>query len=358
MLAKTINSFAHRQMVMAGSRSFANPIAQPNNDAPVRVAVTGAAGNIAYSILYRIAAGEFLGKHQRIILHLIDLPFAEQKLRGVQAELHDCAFPLLDNVVIATDNTTGFTDVDYAFMVGAKPRGPGMERADLLKDNGKIFVGVGQAMADVAKRDCKTIVVGNPANTNCLILQHYAKGIPSSNFTAMTLLDHNRALTQLALKTNAKVTDIKKMAIWGNHSPTMYPDVRNTTVAGKPALQLIDDAWKINEFTPRVQKRGAEIIDLRGASSAASAGSASIDHMRDWVFGSQEWQSVGLLTDGSASMYNIPEGIIFSYPVTSANRQYSIVQGLKMDDELTVKSIKKTTDELLGERQAVEHLLK
>jgi malate dehydrogenase len=271
------------------------------------------------------------------------------------AELHDCAFPLLDEVVCCTDNVTGFKDVDYAFMVGAKPRGPGMERADLLKDNGKIFVDVGKAMSDHAKRDCKTIVVGNPANTNCLILQNYAKGIPKENFTAMTRLDHNRALTQLALKTNSRVTDIKKMTIWGNHSPTMYPDVRNCTVAGKPALSLIDDAWKINEFTPRVQKRGAEIIDLRGASSAASAGSAAIDHMRDWVAGSSEWQSAGILTDGT--QYGVPAGLIFSFPVTSANGKFSVVQGLNNDDELTVKSIKKTTDELLGERAAVEHLL-
>lgn len=183
---------------------------------------------------------------------MVDLPFAEQKLKGVMAELHDCAFPLLDKVEICTDNVTGFKDVDYAFMVGAKPRGPGMERADLLKDNGQIFVGVGKAMSDHAKRDCKTIVVGNPANTNCLILQHYAKGIPKENFTAMTRLDHNRALTQLALKTNSKVTDIKKLCIWGNHSPTMYPDVRNCSIAGKPALSLINDDWKIKEFTPRV----------------------------------------------------------------------------------------------------------
>lgn len=338
-------------LVLAQARTFS----QPSNAAPKRVAVTGAAGNISYSILFRIAAGEFLGKNQRVILHLIDLPFAEQKLKGVMAELHDCAFPLLDEVVCCTDNITGFKDVDYAFMVGAKPRGPGMERADLLKDNGKIFVDVGKAMSDHASRDCKTIVVGNPANTNCLILQNYAKGIPKQNFTAMTRLDHNRALTQLALKTNSSVTEIKKMAIWGNHSPTMYPDVRSTTVAGKPALSLIDDAWKIKEFTPRVQKRGAEIIDLRGASSAASAGSAAIDHMRDWVSGSNEWQSVGILTDGS--QYSVPAGLIFSFPVTSANGQFSVVQGLKMDDELTVNSIKKTTDELLAERQAVEHLL-
>ena len=347
MLSKSIQ---RTSVINTGARAFSSMDAPPK-----RVAVTGAAGNIAYSILYRIAAGEFLGKNQRIILHLVDLPFAAQKLQGVMAELHDCAFPLLDEVVCATDNVTGFTDVDYAFMVGSKPRGPGMERADLLKDNGAIFVDVGKAMSDHAKRDCKTIVVGNPANTNCLILQHYAKGIPSANFTAMTRLDHNRALTQLALKTNSKVTDIKNLCIWGNHSPTMYPDVRNCSIAGKPALSLIEDSWKINEFTPRVQKRGAEIIDLRGASSAASAGSASIDHMRDWVSGSSEWQSVGLLTDGT--QYNVPEGLIFSYPVTSSNGSFNIVQGLNMDDELTVASMKKTTDELLAERAAVEHLM-
>lgn len=255
-----------------------------------------------------------------------------------------------------TDPISGFKDIDYAFMVGSKPRGPGMERADLLKDNGQIFVGIGKAMSDHAKRDCKTIVVGNPANTNCLILQHYAKGIPKENFTAMTRLDHNRALTQLALKTNSKVTDIKKLVVWGNHSPTMYPDVRNCTIAGKPALSLIQEDWKIKEFTPRVQKRGAEIIELRGASSAASAGSASIDHMRDWVLGSQEWQSSGILTDGKT--YGVPEGLIFSFPVTTAGGKMTVVPGLKMDDELTVKSMKKTTDELLDERKAVEHLLK
>jgi len=284
MLSRVLRN---KNQLVKGARAFSS--AEPSNAPPVRVAVTGAAGNIAYSILYRIASGEFLGKQQRVILHLIDLPFAEKALTGVRAELHDCAFPLLDEVVCATDPVTGFKDVDYAFMVGAKPRGPGMERADLLKDNGQIFVGVGKAMADHASRDCKTVVVGNPANTNCLILQQYAKGIPKENFTAMTRLDHNRALTQLALQTNSKVTEIKNLCIWGNHSPTMYPDVRNCTIAGKPALSLIEDSWKINEFTPRVQKRGAEIIDLRGASSAASAGSASIDHMRDWVSGSSEW---------------------------------------------------------------------
>lgn len=358
MLAK--NLVKQNTLLRASQKSFWGSSSSASSEGisnapPVRIAVTGAAGNIAYSILYRIAAGEFLGKSQRVILHLVDLPFAAEKLKGVQAELHDCAFPLLDEVVCCTDSVTGFTDVDYAFMVGAKPRGPGMERADLLKDNGQIFVEVGKAMSDHAKRDCKTIVVGNPANTNCLILQHHAKGIPTENFTAMTRLDHNRALTQLALQTGSKVTDIEKLCIWGNHSPTMYPDVRNCNIAGKPALSLIDEDWKIKEFTPRVQKRGAEIIDLRGASSAASAGSASIDHMRDWVKGSDEWQSMGFLTDGS--QYGVPEGLIFSFPVTTSNGNFKLVEGLNMDDELTVASIEKTTNELLEERAAVEHLL-
>ena len=234
-------------------------------------------------------SGEFLGKNQRVILHLLDLSNMEEALKGVQAELHDCAFPLLDEVVITSNLGVAFKEIDYAFLVGAKPRGPGMERADLLKDNGKIFVDVGKAINDNAKRDAKTIVVGNPANTNCMICQHYAKDMPKENFTAMTRLDHNRAVSQLALKTGAKVTDIKNVAVWGNHSPTMYPDIRYTTIGGKKATDLVDHKWINDEFTPRVQQRGAEIIKLRKLSSAASAGNAAIDHMRDWVFGSDEW---------------------------------------------------------------------
>jgi malate dehydrogenase len=272
---KTLTPVAHRSMATSGK--------------PKRVVVTGAAGQISYSILFRIASGQFLGPNQKIILHMLDLPMMEDALKGVQAELHDCAFPLLDDVITTSSLATGFKDVDFAFLVGAKPRGPGMERADLLKDNGKIFIDTGKAMNDNASRDCKTIVVGNPANTNCLICSHYAPGIPRENFTAMTRLDHNRAVTQLALKTGTKVTDIKQMAVWGNHSPTMYPDIRSTTVAGKKALDLVDKKWINDEFTPRVQQRGAEIIKLRKLSSAASAGNAAIDHMRDWVAGSNEW---------------------------------------------------------------------
>lgn len=287
---------------------------------------------------------------------MLDLPQMEDALKGVQAELHDCAFPLLDEVVTTSNLSTAFKDVDYAFLVGAKPRGQGMERADLLKDNGKIFIDTGKAMNDNASRDCKTIVVGNPANTNCMIAQHYAPGIPKENFTAMTRLDHNRAVSQLALKTGAKVSDIKKVAVWGNHSPTMYPDLRYTTVGGKKALDLVDKKWLSGEFIPRVQQRGAEIIKLRKLSSAASAGNAAIDHMRDWVFGSDEWQSISFLTDGK--LYNIPKGIIFSFPCTTANGKYKVVEGLDISDQESQERIKKTTEELLGERQAVEDLLK
>lgn len=250
---------------------------------------------------------------------------------------------------------TAFKDVNYNFLVGAKPRGPGMERADLLKDNGKIFVETGKAINDHCARDVKTIVVGNPANTNALICQHYAKDLPASSFTAMTRLDHNRAVTQLALKTGAKVTDIKQMAVWGNHSPTMYPDIRNCTVKGKNAMSLVDPAWLKDEFTPRVQKRGAEIIELRKLSSAASAGNAAIDHMRDWALGSKEWQSICFKTDGK--LYGVPEGLMFSFPCTTTPGHYEPVKGLKLDDEVSIARMKKTTDELLEERKAVQHLL-
>merc|ERR1719326_1856550 len=324
-----------KPQAMMGARSFASL-----DDPPVRVAVTGAAGNISYATLFRIVSGQFLGPNQRIILHLIDLPFAEKVFQGVMVELHDCVFPTLAGIVPTSDPAVGWKDVDYAFMIGAKPRGPGMERADLLKDNGKIFVDVGKAINDNCARDAKTIVVGNPANTNALICQHYAPDIPAENFTAMTRLDHQRALAQLSLKTGTPVTAIENMSIWGNHSPTMYPDIRNCTVAGKPAESLVEASWIADEFTPRVQKRGAEIIELRKLSSAASAGNASIDHMRDWVKGSDEWQSIAFKTDGK--LYDVPEGLMFSFPCTTANGAYTPVTGLDVSDEISQARFKTT----------------
>jgi malate dehydrogenase len=321
------------------------------------VTVTGGAGQIAYSLLLRIASGAFLGPNQRIRLHILDLPFMQDSLRGVQMELHDCAFETLEEVVITDDYATAFKDTDYAFLVGSKPRGPGMERGDLLKDNGKIFIGVGQAMNDHASRDCKTIVVGNPANTNALICSHYAPGIAKENFTAMTRLDHNRSIGQLALKAGVNVSEVKKGAIWGNHSPTMFPDIKNTTIAGKAARDIVDSAWEKDTFIPCVQKRGAAIIEARKLSSAASAGSAALDHMRDWVTGTgEDWVSMGVSSDGNK--YGIEEGLIFSFPVTVNDGKWKIVDGLDISDEFSQASIKKTCDELISERQFVEDLLK
>lgn len=321
------------------------------------VTVTGGAGQIAYSLLLRIASGAFLGPDQRIKLQILDLPFMQDSLRGVQMELHDCAFPTVDEVVITDDYATAFKDTDYCFLVGSKPRGPGMERGDLLKDNGKIFIGVGQAMNDHASRDCKTIVVGNPANTNALICSHYAPDIPKENFTAMTRLDHNRAAGQLGLKTGTNVSEIENVAIWGNHSPTMFPDIKNTTIAGKAARDLVDSAWEQDDFIPTVQKRGAAIIEARKLSSAASAGSAALDHMRDWVFGTGEsWVSMGVTSDGN--QYGVPEGLIFSFPTTVNDGKWKIVDGLDVSDAFSQEKIKHTADELISERQFVEDLLK
>jgi malate dehydrogenase len=279
----------------------------------------------------------------------------ETNLGGVKMELDDCAFPTLHSVVCTSSLDVAFKDVDYSFLVGAKPRGPGMERGDLLKDNGKIFVDVGKAMDNNSSRDMKTIVVGNPANTNCMIASHYAKGIANENFTAMTRLDHNRALAQLAQKTGTQTTDVSKMAIWGNHSPTMYADIRNTTVGGKAATGLVDQSWIADKFIPTVQQRGAAIIAARKLSSAASAASAAVDHMRDWVDGSSEWVSMGVPSEGNS--YGVPDGIIFSFPCTTSNGKWKIVDGLKIDDEFSAEKIKVTTQELLAERKAVEHLL-
>jgi len=323
---------------------------------PVRVAVTGAAGQIGYSLLFRIVTGEMLGKDQPVILQLLEITPAMKALEGVAMELDDCAYPLLAGSVPTDDVNQAFKEVDYALLVGAKPRGPGMERSDLLEANGGIFKVQGKALNDHANRNVKVIVVGNPANTNAHTAMVSAPDLNPRNFTAMTRLDHNRALAQLAAKTNAKVDDIKKMTIWGNHSTTQYPDISNTTIAGKSAASLVDRGWYENEFIPRVAKRGAEIIAARGASSAASAANGAIDHMHDWVLGTpgDDWISMAVASDGS---YGIPEGLMYSFPVTCKNGDYQIVQGLKIDDFSKVKMLA-TQKELEEERDAVAKILK
>tara|TARA_Y100001934_G_scaffold281882_1_gene393232 strand:- start:8934 stop:9911 length:978 start_codon:yes stop_codon:yes gene_type:complete len=323
--------------------------------APVRVAVTGAAGQISYSLLFRIASGEMLGQDQPVILQLLEITPALKALDGVVMEINDCAYPLLQSVVCTDDANVAFKDADYAMLVGARPRGPGMERGDLLAENGKIFGPQGRALNDHASRDVKVIVIGNPANTNALIAMKSAPDLDPRQFTAMTRLDHNRALSQLAEKTGEPVTSIRQMTIWGNHSATQYPDISHCTVNGKPARDLVDDAWVRDAFIPRVQKRGAEVIDARGLSSAASAGYAGLDHMRDWVTGSAEgdWISMAIPSDGS---YGIPEGLIYSHPVTVRDGQYTIVQGLDID-EFSREKMDATKAELEEERDAVKHLL-
>jgi len=326
---------------------------------PMRVAVTGAAGQIGYSLLFRIASGEMLGKDQPVILQLLEIPDekAQKALKGVMMELDDCAFALLQSMLAASDPKVAFKDVDVALLVGARPRGPGMERKDLLEANGAIFVPQGKALDEVASRDVKVLVVGNPANTNSLIAMKNAPSLKPQQFTAMMRLDHNRALTQVAQKTGKPVTAVKKMTIWGNHSATQYPDVFNAVVDGQPAAKLINDpAWIEGTFIPTVQKRGAAIIEARGLSSAASAANAAIDHIREWVQGtpSGDWVSMGIPSDGS---YGIPEGIMFGYPVTTAGGKYEIVKGLQHNDFAKAK-IAATHKELMEERAAIEHLLK
>ncbi|OGT72180.1 MAG: malate dehydrogenase [Gammaproteobacteria bacterium RIFCSPLOWO2_12_47_11] len=323
---------------------------------PVRVAVTGAAGQIGYSLLFRIATGEMLGNDQPVILQLLEITPAMKVLEGVAMELEDCAYPLLAGCVLSDDVNKAFKDVNYAMLVGAKPRGPGMERSDLLEANGGIFKVQGKALNDNADRNVKVIVVGNPANTNAHTAMVSAPDLNPRNFTAMTRLDHNRALAQLAAKTNAKVSDIKKMTIWGNHSTTQYPDISNTTIAGKSAASLVDRGWYENEFIPRVAKRGAKIIAARGASSAASAANGAIDHMHDWVLGTpnDDWTSMVVASDGS---YGIPEGLMYSFPVTCKNGDYQIVQGLKID-EFSKAKMAATQKELEEERDAVAKILK
>ena len=323
---------------------------------PLRVAVTGAAGNISYAMLFRIASGEMLGKDQPVILQLLEITPALDALKGVVMELEDCAFPLLAGIVQTDDATVAFKDVDYALLVGARPRGPGMERKDLLEANAAIFSAQGKALNDVASRDVKVLVVGNPANTNALIAQRNAPDLDPRNFTAMTRLDHNRAIAQLAGKTDSTVNDVKKMIIWGNHSSTQYPDLTAATVNGKPALDLVDCDWYENTYIPEVQQRGAAIIKARGASSAASAANAAIAHMRTWALGSDEndWVSMGVYSNGE---YGIAEGLIYSFPVTCKNGDWSIVDGVDVSSDFSKEKMAATEQELSEERDAVAHLL-
>ena len=322
---------------------------------PLNVAITGAAGQIGYALAFRVASGAMLGPDQPVNLHLLEITPALPTLQGVVMELNDCAFPTLNKVVATDDARVAFKDCHAALLVGARPRGPGMERKDLLLANAQIFSAQGKALNEVAARDIRVLVVGNPANTNALIAMKNAPSLKPQSFTAMTRLDHNRALSQLAEKTGSHVNDIQKMIIWGNHSATQYPDINQCFVKGQPARGLVDADWIEKTFIPTVQQRGAAIIKARGASSAASAGSAAIDHIRDWFRGSAQgdWVSMGIPSDGS---YGIPEGVIYSYPVVCRGGQYEIVQGLAID-EFSRKRMDATHQELLEERDGVKDLL-
>ena len=322
---------------------------------PVRVAVTGAAGQIGYALLFRIASGEMLGKDQPVILQLLDLPQAQNAVKGVMMELQDCAFPLLAGMVATDDPEVAFKDADVAILVGARPRSKGMERADLLSANAEIFTVQGAALNKTASRDVKVLVVGNPANTNAYIAMKSAPDLPAKNFTAMLRLDHNRALSQVAEKIGKAVGNIEKLCVWGNHSPTMYADYRFATVDGQDVKDLINDQeWNANTFLPTVGKRGAAIIEARGLSSAASAANAAIDHIHDWVLGTNgKWVTMGVPSDGS---YGIPEGTMFGFPVTCENGEYKLVQGLEID-EFSQECINVTLNELEEEKAGVAHLL-
>lgn len=325
--------------------------------APMRVAVTGAAGQIGYSLLFRIANGDLLGKDQPVILQLLEIPDekAQKALAGVMMELEDCAFPLLAGMTAHSDPMTAFKDIDIALLVGARPRGPGMERKDLLSANAQIFTAQGKALNAVAKKTVKVLVVGNPANTNAYIAMKSAPDIPAKNFTAMLRLDHNRALSQLANKLNKPVADIEKLVVWGNHSPTMYPDYRFATIDGKSVKDSINDAaWNKDIFIPTVGKRGAAIIEARGLSSAASAANAAIDHVRDWVLGTNgKWVTMGIASKGE---YGIPAEVIYGYPVVCENGEYKMVEGLEID-EFSRDRMNHTLNELLEEQAGVKHLL-
>jgi malate dehydrogenase len=320
---------------------------------PVRVTVTGAAGQIGYALLFRIAAGEMLGKDQPVILQLLEIPPAMDAVRGVVMEIEDCAFPLVTDIIATDDADVAFKDTDYALLVGSRPRSKGMERKDLIEANAAIFSVQGKALNDHASRDVKVLVVGNPANTNSLIAQRNAPDLDPRQFTAMTRLDHNRAMAQLAQKTGKHVTDIEGLCIWGNHSATQYPDIHDTTVAGKAAMELVDMDWYTGDFIPTVQQRGAAIIEARGASSAASAANAAIDHMHDWALGSDGVVSMGVYSDGS---YGVEKGLIYSFPVVCKGGDWEIVQGLEVNDFSRGK-MQATEQELIEERDAVAHLL-
>ena len=322
---------------------------------PVRVTVTGAAGQISYSLLFRIAAGEMLGPNQPVILQMLEITPALEALKGVAMELEDCAFPLLAGVVCTDSAEIAFKDTDYALLVGARPRGPGMERKDLLEANAAIFSAQGKAINDHASRDIKVLVVGNPANTNALITQRNAPDINPRQFTAMTRLDHNRAMSQIAEKTDNTINDVQQMTIWGNHSATQYPDLHHAVVNGQSAIEMVDQSWYEEQFIPTVQQRGAAIIKARGASSAASAANAAIAHMRTWVQGtdSNDWVSMGVYSDGS---YGIEEGLIYSFPCTCADGDWKIVQGLEINDFSRAK-MQATEQELTEEKAGVAHLL-
>ncbi len=319
---------------------------------PVRITVTGAAGQIAYSLLFRIAEGEMLGRDQPVIFQLLEITPAMKALEGVVMEIDDCASPLVVDCLLTDDVNEAFKNTDYALLVGAKPRGAGMERSDLLAANGGIFKAQGRALNDHASRDVKVVVVGNPANTNASTAMLHAPDLNPKNFTALMRLDHNRALAQLAAKTGAAVDVIKRVVVWGNHSTTQYPDLSHATVSGKPALSLVDRSWYENDYIPRVAKRGAEIIDARGASSAASAANATIKHIHDWVMGTENWTSMAVASDGS---YDIPAGLIYSFPVLCKAGEYAIVEGLPID-EFSRGRMDATRRELEEERDTVAKL--
>ena len=323
---------------------------------PIKITITGAAGHIGYALAFRVASGEMFGPDQPVILRLLEIPQALSSLHGVGMELEDCALPLLYDIVLTDDPAIGFREADYAILIGAKPRGKGMERKDLITENAKIFSAQGRAINNHADGDVRVLVVGNPANTNALIAASNAPDLDKTQFTAMTRLDHNRALGQLANKTNSLVADIRRMTIWGNHSMTQYPDIGHCTVAGTPALELVTRDWAIDHFIPRIQRRGAEIIEARGLSSAASAADAVVDHVRNWARGTPEgdWVSMSVPSDGS---YGIDPGVVFSFPVTCRDGNYEIVQGLELD-ELSRSRLDKSYRELLEERAVIEDLLK